>query len=306
MAFKIIPKIKADKLQDRSLDIKMMDKYYKAVQKVIIQKTSPEVPTDYYWCNDYAEGDSVFVFGTHNPTFKKVFKETAKGQHGFEKTNISIGECFALKENEQLILCVRHNATQSKGKTAELLRAFKKLLRKQFKGFADVRLIEGALVADADGKGHTEVEPEPTTTASSTTATGGVDVPPVVSREEIEKRGKQLQEGIKKLKNDVVPRFKKNETGKQDAAFVQALRKAASVWLAKLAQADSDTASKASDQQEKLQRVLPQWQDLENRIANNKTKSDSRKARRATVKEMNQKRKRIKQLLKKVDLKAFS
>lgn len=298
MAFKIIPKIKAEKVQDRSLDMGLMKKYYKQVQQPLLKKTTPETPTDYFFCANFSGTDNLFIFGTQKSGYKKTFKEIGKGGHGFDKNGVSIGKCFALEEEDKKILCIQPDRAKSKGKKEVILKAFRKILRSSLKSFDEVRWMDKGVISSATEGGKVEAA------GAEQSATGEAQVPPVVSKDEIEKRGKQLQQGIKKLKEDIIPRFKKKETNPKDAEFLKALRKAASVWLAKLAQTDSKTAEQASSQSQQLEGALPKWKNLEARIVNNKSKGERVKGLRSTIKRMNKKRARINKLLKKVDLKS--
>jgi hypothetical protein len=299
MAFKIIPKIKVESIQDRSLDMGLMKKYYKQVQQPLIKKATPETPTDYFFCANFSGTDNLFVFGTQTTKYKTSFKAIGKGGDGFDKSGVSIGKCFVMEEDDKKILCIQHDSTKSKGKKELIMKSFRKMLRTSLKQFKEVRWMDKGAITAATGGGKVEVA------GGGSTAGGGAEqAAPVVSKDEIEKRGKQLEQGIKKLKDDIIPRFKKKETDPKDADFLKALRKAASVWLAKLAQTDSKTAEKAASQQKQLEGALPKWKKLEARLAKSKTNGGGRKEIRDAIKLMNEKRAKIKALLKKVDLKS--
>ena len=306
MAFKIIPKIKASQIEDRSLDTTFLKKYYKSLQPLLIKKTSPELKTDYFFCIDFAGDEHLLVMGNQTTAYKKVFKEAGKGKNGFDKANISIGSCFVLDENGKNILCIEANSSMSKGKKPLILKALKKMARAYFKQMSEVRWIDGPLMQDAnddeavesanDGEGDNEGS-----------SASGEQPEPLVKKDEIVNRTKELQKGIEKLKNDIIPRFKKRETSDRDAAFVKALRKAGLLFISKLSQTDETTSQKFADQKDKLEKVLPKWMELESKISEQKSKSEAtaalKKELKGAVERMNTTRGEIKKLLKRVKLK---
>lgn len=308
MAFKIAQKIKPEQIQDRSLDMGFIAKYLKQMQQMLVKKTTPETPTDYFFCMNYTDGKNLLILGNHAPAYKKVFKELAKGKHGFDKGEISIGKCFTLRENGATILCIQHNGSMSKGKKGPILKEFKKLQRTTLKLFKEVRWMDGAVVSDTEDKGKVETVSDTASPSSgTTTSTGtGEESAPLVSGKEVVTRIKQLQQGVDKLKKDVLPRFKKRQTSAKDAEFVKALRKAASIVLTKITQTDEKTANQLDSQKQQIEKALPQWKDLEAKIVNLKSRGDEVDAIKGVIKEMNEKRAKIKEILKRVNLKAMA
>jgi len=78
VAFKIIPKINPTEIQDRSLDIGFLGKYYKQLQQLLIQKTTAETPTDYFFCEEFSGGEDLLVMGDQTMAYQKVFWKIIK------------------------------------------------------------------------------------------------------------------------------------------------------------------------------------------------------------------------------------
>ena len=181
------------------------------------------------------------------------------------------------------------------------------------KKISEIRWLDAPLKMDSEeDSGEEAAQPKQENTGHSQ---GGSSVKdkgnePLVSKDEIVKRTKELQKGIAKLKNDIVPRFKKKETTPRDAAFVKALRKAGNLLIGKLMQTDPKVSAKFSSQKEQLKKGMPQWEKLEKQILGQKAKSEAtdsiKKELRGAVKRMNETRNQIKELLKKVNFKALS
>lgn len=308
MAFKIIPKIKADQIQDRSLDTGFLSKYYKQVQTLLLQKTTAEEPTDYFFCEDFANGENLLVVGTQTMAFKKVFRAAAKGEDGFDRAKISMGTCFVLDEKESKILCIQANTARSKGKRQPIIKALKKIRRTSMKKFDDVRWLDGPVMVDAADESKVEVVNDDATLnpiAKQTTTKETAPKPEAaVGKEEIVKRIKDLQKAIGMLQNDILPRHKKQESTDRDVAFVQALRKAGHLFLSKLEQADDKVIKKFASQKEQLEKGLPLWKELESKIQDKKTKVETTAATQKVINKMNSTRQQIQELLTKVNLKA--
>ena len=294
LAFKITQKIKPFAIQDKSIDMAFVGKHLKGIQKTLITKTSPETPVDYYFCNAFSGADDLFVFGTQAPAYKKIFKETAKGKHGFEKEKVSIGKCYVINENQKNILCIQHNKAFSKGKKAIILRSFRKMLRSSLKQIKEVRWVENIIQ---------EAEQNNTAPQGNTSSDAGNSNMILISPKEIEARGKQLKTGINRLKK-VIKRYKEQRTKPDDAEFVSKLISAANVWISQLTQTDEKTAEALEQQRADLEKKLPQWKELEEKISNAKPREELRAELKQTIQELNIKRTRIKELLKKVNLKA--
>ncbi len=309
MAFKIAQKIKAEHILNRDIDQKAIKTIHSTVQKNLLDKTSPEVPTDYYFCRDFSGGEHLFVFGTATPSHKKIYKETAKGKHGFAPKGVSSGSCFIIKEGDKSILCLRQNKAASSAGKGPTLNAFKKFIKKRMGLISGVRWVEGAIVTDAATGKATATDTDSTgkkdKAKESSSAEAKTEKPPEVTEAEINDRVNQLKEGLKKLKTDVIIRYKKGEASKQDAAFVQALRKAASTFLIKITQTDAKAAKQHTAFARKIKKQLPQWKDLETRLLNAKPKAEIKAKLKGVVKEMGVKRNKIKDLLKRVNLKAM-
>ncbi len=317
MAFKIIQKIKPDQIQDKTLDTGFLKKYYKQLQQLLVKKTSPKNPTGYFFCHEFSGKEDLLIMGKQSPAYLKVFRAAGKGKDGFDKKKVSIGNCFILIENNKKILCLLPNPSLAKGKKMTVLKAMKKLRKSSMKQIADIRWLDAPLKMDAEeDSGEEAAQPQPKKQDSGDSKGGGGSASkdegnePLVSKDEIVKRTKELQKGIAKLKNDIVPRFKKKETTPRDAAFVKALRKAGNLLIGKLMQADPKVSAKFSSQKEQLKKGMPQWEKLETQILGQKTKAEAtdsiKKELRGAVKRMNETRNQIKELLKKVNFKALS
>lgn len=333
MAFNIILKFKADLIKSKTLEMSLLPKYYKGLQQNLLKKTSVETDTDYFFCEDYSEGMPLLIMGNQTPAHKKVFRDAGKGKEGFDKSQISVGKAFILKEEDKCILCILPNPTLGKGKKLPTVKALNKLRRMYMKQIHDVRWLDAPLVASAQSEGavestsDTDVQqetsgnmdtstdtPNPRSTETGTGSGGGNPQPnenaAQVDRSDIVKRAKDLQRGIKKIKEDVMPRYKEEQTTPKDAEFINAMRKAGSLFLTKLTQTDSKTKNEFKSNKEFLDQALPQWKELENRLRNSKGKAEMRAALKekleTTVKAMNEIRQQIKDILKRTDLKKLA
>jgi hypothetical protein len=320
VAFKIIQKIKPDQIQDKTLDTAFLKKYYRQLQKMLVLKTSPDNPTGYFFCADYSEGEDLLIMGNQTPSYLKVFRAAGKGKDGFDKASVSIGNCFVLVEGTKKILCIMPNPSLAKGKKMLVLKALKKLRKSAMKQIAEIRWLKGPLVQEAEeqtsGTAQADQSAAPSAANATKNSNKGKAKPndadanaPVVEKAEIVQKIKELQKGINKLKKDILPRFKKKAATERDAAFVKALRKAGNLWLSKLLLADPKLMAKFSSQRQQLQKGIPQWEELENKILGQKdglaAQESLRKELKATVKRMNETRAAIKTLLKKVNFKAL-
>ena len=313
MAFKIIQKIKPDQIQDKTLDTAFLKKYYRQLQKMLVMKTNPQNPTGYFFCADYSEGEDLLIMGNQTPAYLKVFRAAGKGKDGFDKKNVSIGNCFILIEGTKKILCVLPNPSLAKGKKMLVLKALKKLRKSAMKQIAEIRWLNAPISQDEEATDSASSPKQPEASSSKTKGTASKDASETataaVSKEEIVQKTKELQKGIKKLKNDIMPRFKKKASTERDAAFVKALRKAGNLFLTKLMLADPKIVAKFSAQREQLQKGIPQWETLENKILGQKegqaAQASLRQELKATVQRMNETRATIKKLLKKVNFKAL-
>lgn len=320
MAFNISPKFKVGDIKSKSLDTAFLGKYYKGIQQTLLKKTSVEKPTDYFFCHDFSGGEPLLVFGKASANHKITFREAGKGKNGFNKTQISIGTCFILKEDNKSILCLQPNMSLGKAKKARSIKILNKMRREKLKQFVEIRWLDAPLMVGTDGtveKVQTNEESQTednNNTRSSTTASSSSssdrESGPMVPRAKIVKRAQELQRGIDKLKNDLMPRYKEQQITPRDSAFVKALRKAALVFLTKLAQTDEKTQAEFASNKEYLDKALPQWKDLEARLGNQKANKESRKELKDKLEKvvgtMNDVRKEIKKLLKRVNLKTLS
>lgn len=334
MAFKIIPKIKAEDIKSKALDGKILPKYYKALQQSLIKKTNKEIMTDYFFCEDFAEGSPLLVMGTATPAYKKIFREAGKGKNGFDKSKVSGGKSFILKEDNKVILCLQPDASLGKGKKIPTIKALTKLKKAFMKQIDEVRWLDAPLSAapeEADQTPSTEQQTDTraenrtnsntSTTSSSSqpspsretsTDQGGTTgtKPPIIGRDDIVKRAKDLQRGIRKIKDDVMPRYKKQETTPKDGDFVNAMYKAGTLFKSKLTQTDQATKAEFKSNVEFLDKALPQWKELESRLRNSKDRAKTRatlkKKLETTVQTMNEIRQQIKDILKRTDLKKMA
>jgi hypothetical protein len=333
VAFKISPKFKAGDIKSKSLDLAFLPKYYKAVQKTLVAKTSVDTPTDFFFCQDFAAGEPLMIFGKTTAEHKKIFKDAGKGKDGFDKSQIAIGSCFLLEEENKRILCIQPNTTLGKAKEKESVKIINKMRRKYFKQFHDVRWLKAPLISNADGSVEqvnsdtdTNTEQTNTDTGTSTTdstassgraqnestqaGTGTSSSGAMVPRSDIEKKAKLLKRGIDKLQNDLMPRYKKQETVPNDLDFVKEMRKAGLVFLTKLSQTDEKTKEEFASNKTFLDNALPEWKRLEKLLGSRKDKRAARKEIKATlqkaVEEMNEIRREIKGLLKHVRFKKLS
>ncbi len=136
------------------------------------------------------------------------------------------------------------------------------------------------------------------------------DKAPIVERDDIVKRAKDLQRGIRKIKDDVMPRYKKQETTPKDGDFVNAMYKAGLLFKSKLTQSDKDTKAEFKSNIEFLDKALPQWKELEERLRNSKDRAEMRAVLKeqleTTVKAMNEIRQQVKDILKRTNLKKLA
>ena len=85
MAFKIIQKIKPDQIQDKSLDVGFLKKYYRQLQKMLVMKTDPQNPTGYFFCADYSDGEDLLVMGNQTPAYLRYLGQRAKEKTALTK-----------------------------------------------------------------------------------------------------------------------------------------------------------------------------------------------------------------------------
>lgn len=313
MAFKISPKFKTGDIKSKSLDIAFLGKYYKAVQQTLLKKTSVENTTEYFFCQDFTGGEPLLIFGAATAKHKKVFHEAGKGKDGFDKGQISIGTCFVLVEDNKRILCLQPNLSLGKARKAPSLKILNKVRRQSMKQFEEVRWLEAPLMATVDGdveKVSSDADKTAAKDSPNKSSTEDQGNSALVPRADVVKRAKELQRGIDKLKNDLMPRYKEQQVTPRDGAFVKALRKAALVFLTKLTQTDEKTKAEFASNKEYLDVALPQWKELESRLGKQESNKNTRKELKNTlekaVKIMTDKRKKIIQLLKRVDLKSLA
>lgn len=334
MAFKIIPKIKAEDIKTKALDGKILPKYYKALQQSLIKKTDQELMTDYFFCEDFAEGKPLLVMGTATPAYKKIFREAGKGKNGFDKSKVSGGKSFILKEGNKAILCLQPDPSLGKGKKIPTIKALTKLKKAFMKQIDEVRWLDAPLSAtpaeenqDSSTEQQTDANTESRTTSDTSTTSNSSEQPqtrgtttnqdettgakpPIVQRDDIVKRAKDLQRGIRKIKDDVMPRYKKQETTPKDGDFVNAMYRAGTLFKSKLTQTDKATKAEFKSNVEFLDKALPQWKELEDRLRNSKDRAEMRATLKekleTTVQTMNKIRQQIKDILKRTDLKKMA
>lgn len=300
MAFKIIAKFKPEQIKSRNLDTSFLKNYYKGVQKILVKKTSVEQTTPYFFCADYAEKTHLFILGNPTANHRKLFKDAAKGEEGFEKTKISMGSCFILDEDGVRTLCLYPNITLSKGKKKPVIRTLKKILRTYMDQIHEIRWLETPLIVDAEDSSKVESATDDDSSKKQTA---------LINKDDITQKANELNRGIEKLVKDVMPRYKKRETTDTDAAFVKALRKAGHLFLAQLPLTDESTRSSFSSQKKILESGLPQWKDLEARILSQKGKVENtaalKKSLLKVIEKMNESHDEIKTILQRVDLKSL-
>ena len=332
MAFNISPKIKAGEIKSKSLDFAFVGKYYKAIQATLSVKTSVENPTAYFFHQNFLNGEPLLVFGKPTAAHKKVFLEAGKSN---EKDLISIGTCFVLKENNQKILCLQPNPSLGKAKEKPSMKVLNKMTRTSLKQFAAVRWLNAPMMVGADGEvgevtegenSNTGTESMPNTdqgnsstgsnpqenntTTRSTQQEAPTGTTAVVSRAHITKRSDELQRGIDKLNNDIMPRFKQQDTMPTDRDFITALRKAILIFLNKLGQTDEDTKSEFSSKKSYLNQLLPQLKELEKRLNDPQGTQKEREALQqklqVEVNKMNGIHDQIRSILQRIDLKTLA
>ncbi|BDS09356.1 hypothetical protein [Aureispira anguillae] len=311
MAFKITLKLKAEQIKNRSIDVSFLDKYYKGLQQLLIQNTNVETTTDYFFCENFMDGKDLLVMGDQTEGHKKVFKAAGKGNEGFDKSKISMGSCFILEEKDKKILCIQANNSLAKGKKAPILKALKKMQRSFMKQIHEVRWLNAPLMVDAQDP--SKVESATPAAAAAAAAESANDTTtaqaPQISTDEVVKKAKDIKRGLEKLVNDVIPRYKKRHATANDAAFVNALRKAGLIFLTNLTQTDAATSKKFASQKKILEKGIPKWKKLETAIHSQKTRNETSAAIKQSlhkvVKRMNETRSEIKEILKRVDLKTL-
>lgn len=303
MAFKIIHKFKSEQIKSRNLDTSFLDKYYKGVQKLLLQKTDVEKTTEYFFCENYTADEHLFIIGTPSSAHKKLFKSAGKGGEGFDKTKISIGTCFILDEDGNKVLCLLPNLALARGKKASILKTLKKMQRTSLKLIDEIRWLDAPLMVDAQDSSKIESVVDPVATGDSGTPKQAIQI----SEEDIVAKSNDLKRAIEKLVKDVMPRYKKRETTDSDAAFVKALRKAGYLFLAQLPQADENTQNRLAAQKKRLETGLPQWKELEARIHSQKGENTgvSKQSLLKVIKTMNERRDEIKAILKRTNIKTL-
>jgi hypothetical protein len=301
VAFPILKKFKPDLIKSRNLDTSILGMYYKGVQNLLVSKTNAEQTTEYFFCESYESDKHLFIVGTPTPAQKKLFKAAAKGLEGFDKSKISIGSCFILEKDNKNVLCLYPNKALSQGKKKPVLTNLKKIQRASWKQIYKIDWLLSPVVVDAQDSSKVESAEDDPQPAKEQTV--------LVTREVIVTKAKELKRGIKKLVKDVMPRYKKRETTDKDAAFIKALRKAGSLFLADLTQTDEKTRSSFSSQKKTLTSGLPQWKELEARIHALKGKAEStavlKQSLLKVIEKMNADRTEIKTILKRVNLKTL-
>ena len=304
MAIKITKRIKPEDIRDKSVDLPLLKKYYKMVQQQVIKKTTPDNKTDYFMCLDFVEGEPILIIGTHAPAYKRIFREAAKGKHGFLKTNVSIGSCYFYEEEGKKLLCIEHNASLSKGKPNLIQKALKKMQRRMLKGFTEVRwMTKGETTGAPLNENDTSAEKETNTSSDSGASSAGQAASSfTVSTDELITRFNQLQQGVNKFKNDVIPKYKKGLATPKDGKFIEALIKAGQVIVTKYTQVDPKESSSFGSQIDKLKEAIEKWSDIHQRIIEGKKPLDVSDDIKQVIQSMNQKRNRIKELLKEVNL----
>jgi hypothetical protein len=299
VAFQLSKKFKADQIKSRNLDTEILIKHYKAAEQLLIDNTTVEQTTDFFFCNEFAAGKHLLVIGTPATAQKAVFKSAAKGNDGFDKKKITIGTCFILEEEGKKVLCFYPNKSLSKGKKKDFLAAIKKIHQRYWGLIHEIRWLTAPIMVDSQDSSKVETIEE----EGKQGATQAVQVP----KEEVIEKAKNLKRGIDKLVKDVMPRYKKRETTPNDAAFVKALRKAGHLFLAQLPLTDEKTRAYFSTQKQTLESGLPQWKELEARIHSQKNKVESTVALKASllgvIEKMKTNRTEIKTILKRVNLK---
>lgn len=299
MAFQLSKKFKADQIKNRSLDTKILIKHYKDAGQLLIDSTTIEQTTNFFFCSEFAASEHLLVIGTPSAAQKLVFRAAAKGEDGFDKKKISIGTCFILEEEGKKVLCFFPNKSLSKGKKKDFLAAVKKIHQRYWGLIDKIRWLTAPIMVEDSSKVETTEEKEEEKPGTTQT----VQVP----KEEVIEKAKNLKRGIEKLVKDVMPRYKKRETTPNDAAFVKALRKAGHLFLAQLPLTDEKTRAYFSTQKQTLESGLPQWKELETRIHSQKNKVESTAALKASllgvIEKMKVNRTEIKTILKRVNLK---
>ena len=308
MSIKITKRIKPEDIRDKTVELSLLKKYYKMVQQQVIKKTSPDAKTDYFMCMDFVDGEPILIIGTHSPAYKRIFREAAKGKHGFIKTNVSIGSCYFFEEEGKKLLCVEHNASLSKGKPNLIQKALKKMQRRMLKGFTEVRwMTKGDTLGEADTEQSETTDQDTSSGTTETNESAGsatVDQSAAfaVSTDELITRFNQLQQGVNKFKNDVIPKYKKGLATPKDGKFIEALMKAGQVIITKYTQVDPKESNSFRSQIDKLKEAIEKWSEIHQRIIEGKKPMDVTEDVKKVIQSMNDKRNRIKELLKEVNL----
>lgn len=299
MAFQLSKKFKADQIKSRNLDTTILVKHYKEIEQQLLDSTTVGKATDFLFCKEYAADQHLLAIGTPSAAQKLVFKAAAKGEEGFEKTNIVIGSCFILDTDGKKVLCFHPNKSLSKGKKKDFIPVLKKIQQRYWGQIHKIRWLTAPIIVDSQDSSKVETVLDKGESVTKQSAQ--------VSKEDIVEKAKNLKRGIDKLVKDVMPRYKKRETSSNDAAFVKALRKAGHLFLAQLPLTDEKTRNYFSSQKQTLESGLPQWKELESRIHSQKNKVEGTAVLKASllevIEKMKMNRTEIKTILKRVNLK---
>lgn len=312
MAFKIIQKIKPRAIEEKSLDMLMMPKYYKMVQNKLIRLTNAQTTTSYFFAGDFVEGENLLIVGNQTPAYKKIFRLAGKGQIGFDKTKVSIGLCYIEGTNGKFTLNIIPNRSMAKGKKMFVIKTLRKHLKRYMKSIQAVAWLDqipDGQVTDEQNKSSSENTAAQPTYSSERESDNKQTISYAVKTDEIVKRTKDIKKALEMLQKDIMPRYKQGESTERDQSFVNALIKAANLYLTKLSLADPAVTEKFSTQKLKIEQGLTQWKMLAKRLLENKNKSSSNAVLKADLKKSVQKinnyRNEIKEILKRVDLSAY-
>lgn len=303
MAFNILTtKFKADKIINRTLDTSFLDLYYRKLPELLIEKTNVETPTDYFFCQDFANGKDLLILGSPNTKHKKIFKSAGKGKEGFDAAKISIGTCFFLQEKNKKVLCFRPNKAISSGKKSVLFPALNKIRRTYMSIFNEFTWIISPLPVHA----KVEVVQDKKTSKTNNETSGFVEI----DKNKITKEAKNLEKGIRKFKKETISRYKKGQTTTNDVAFTEVLIKTASLFLTELTQTDPDFSKQFSSLKKALPKNISQWKKILSSIQYRKKKKETFEAKKQLLKkvvdQMNTNRTEIKNILKRVNLKKIN
>lgn len=312
MAFKIIQKIKPREIEEKSLDMLMMPKYYKMLQKKLIQLTNAQTTASYFFAGDFVEGENLLIVGNQTPAYKKIFRAAGKGKIGFDKTKVSIGLCYIEGSNGKFTLNIVPNNSMAKGKKMFVIKSLRKHCKRYMKSIHAIAWLDQI----ADGQASDELDQN--SSENTVDQSASIDnkesaskqtISYAVKADEIVKRTKDIKKALEMLQKDIMPRYKQGESTERDQSFVNALIKAANLFLTKLSLADPAVAEKFSTQKQKIEEGLTQWEILAKRLLEKKNKSSANEALKAdlkkTVQIINNYRNEIKEILKRVDLSAY-